>query len=187
LRPLARLGSATFSLHPIQSFPGKLSRRQQLGALEGISYGVEGSAKAELFAKRIVRRIGGKMFRVPKDAKILYHLACVFASNYSVSLLGMVEELSKSVSKPELTAHLQKLVESSIRSVFKTSPRQALTGPIVRGDVATVRRHLARLRGTHKHLKNAYKILGQYALTLAKQDKRLTPKHIRRMKTALET
>lgn len=186
LKPLARLGTMVFSLHPIQSFPGGFSRRQQLEALKGISYGVEGSPKAIRFATTFVRRIGGKMFRVPKERKILYHLACVFASNYSVSMLSVVGELTKGVSKAASLKHFEKLTESSIKNTYRTSPHGALTGPIARGDVRSVRKHFSQLEGKRKHLKNLYKMLGRYALELAKRNRQLTTKQIRQLKSALK-
>ncbi|MCI0706879.1 MAG: DUF2520 domain-containing protein [Ignavibacteriae bacterium] len=185
LRPLQELGASTFSFHPIQSFSGTFSRTQQLKAFEKISYGVESSPRTIRFAKHIARRIGGKILHVPKEGKILYHLACVFASNYSVVLFSVVEQLLNVFGNAASMQHFRRLVETSIENVFRYSSRKALTGPIARGDVATVQAHLQSLVGRNKHIRHAYNVLGRLAFELAKREKKLSPAQIRALKAIL--
>lgn len=174
LRRLRQRGATVFSLHPIQTFPGHVSAAQQVRSLNGISYGVEGSPRAVAFARRLVRRLGGRTLQVPKEQKISYHLACVFASNYSVALLGAVEELSAGFIATPRLKHFRALLESSIDNAFLLSPRKALTGPIARGSVKTVRAHIRRLQTKHRRFVPLYKTFGLYTIELARWDKKIS-------------
>jgi predicted short-subunit dehydrogenase-like oxidoreductase (DUF2520 family) len=93
LRPLRLKGAAVFSLHPIQTFPARIDVHQQLRRMKGVWYGIEGNSDAIRFAKNFVRELGGHAIIIPKEEKILYHIACVLASNYTVALLGAVEKI----------------------------------------------------------------------------------------------
>lgn len=182
LAPLKRKGATTLSLHPIQTFPRHQSLHQQLRMLQGISYGVEGSPAARRFARVLVARLGGRMLEVPKDEKISYHLACVFASNYSVALLGAVYDISKRFADPR---HVGMLVKTSVENAFDLSPQHALTGPIARGNVNAVQQHLAELRRKHKGLADLYKVLGLYTLELTKRGRTLPPQTVKHLKEIL--
>lgn len=182
LASLERKGTTTFSLHPMQTFPPYQSLHRQLRAFPGISYGVEGSPAARRVARTIVTRLGGKMLEVPKEEKISYHLACVFASNYSVALLGAVHDIANTFAA---LRHFEKLVKASVQNAFDRSPQQVLTGPIARGSIKAVERHLRGLRKKHKGLVDIYKSVGLYALELAKRAHRLTPATVQHMKRAL--
>ena len=183
LAALAKRKVIVFSLHPMLSFPANLTRREQLEALKNVSYGVEGSLNATRFANRLIHRLGGNMFRIPKEAKILYHTACVFASNYEVALLGVVESLVRTISKTAPLAHFRKLTESSIANAYRKTPAKAITGPAVRGDLRTVRHHRRELAHTKKKLVNLYTMLGRVALELAVRDKRITRAQAKKMQS----
>lgn len=179
---LKQKGATVFSLHPIQTFPRQRTLHQQLRALRGISYGVEGSPAARRFARTMVARLGGRMLEVPKDEKISYHLACVFASNYTVALLGAVHDISR---KFAAFRHFEKLVRTSVENTFELTPQRALTGPIARGSVNALRRHVAGLRAKHRGLLELYKTVGLYALELARRGHTVPRKTMGRLKQIL--
>ncbi|MCX7983986.1 MAG: DUF2520 domain-containing protein [Bacteroidetes bacterium] len=149
LTPLKKSGCIIFSLHPIQTFPTILTLEEQLKALHGITYGFEGPPESFSFARSIVTMFGGSILRIPKEKKILYHTACVFASNYPVVLLGIVENLLASVSKKATLKNLKPLIEASIHNALRLGPSSALTGPVVRCDAQTIVKHL-RAIGSEK-------------------------------------
>ena len=186
LKPLRARGATVFSLHPIQTFPKNLSVEHHIRSLEGISYGFVGDRDSLTFARRLVRILGGTVLRVPKEEKILYHLACVFASNYSVALLGAVEELMRGFSGRARLSNFKELVHSSISNALSVGSSQALTGPISRGSVETVRMHLLELGKKRKDLIPVYRTLGLLALQLASYEKRLPKKRLQQMKRALK-
>lgn len=182
LEPLARLGARVFSLHPIQTFPAKKPLRDQVRSMRGTTYGYEGPRACLSTAKRITRRLGGELLVVPKEAKILYHLACVIASNYPTALVGAVETIVGQFSRRGLQP-FRKLIETSIDNAISSGAARALTGPIVRGDAAIVQAHLKAM--SDPKLKALYKSLGLYALKLTSEEHRLPSKETKRLRVLL--
>ncbi len=185
LRPLRKKGAVVLSLHPMQSFPRNVPPVEQLQSLKQISYGVEGSSKAMTFAHRLVTNLGGRVVQVPKEQKISYHLACVFASNYSVALMGAVDESSSGFAAAPRLRHFRRLFESSLENALRLSPRTALTGPIARGSITTVKAHLRELKKKQPRLESLYKMLGLYALELVVQARRISPSKAKELKRLL--
>jgi predicted short-subunit dehydrogenase-like oxidoreductase (DUF2520 family) len=184
LKPLARKGTLVFSFHPLQTFSPHNSIRRQLASMKDVSYGVEGSAAAKRFAKKLTKDLGGRMFPVPKEEKILYHIACVIASNYLIALEGLVEELVGRLGSRSGLTHFRRLIESSISNGIRLSAAKALSGPIARGSGDIVRRHLKRL-GRKKDLRSLYQLLGLQTLKLAVRGTRLTREQARELKMIL--
>ena len=173
LQAFAGMGARTFSLHPVQTFPRGISIEQQLAAMKGISYGFEGSREMKPFGSKLARELGGKIFPVPKEEKVLYHLACVFASNYSVALLGAVDDLAAEFIAGPRLQHFRKLIEMSVRSAVRSSPGEALTGPIARGSSKIVALHLEQVR-RRKDLDLLYRAIGLYALKLTRRANKIS-------------
>jgi predicted short-subunit dehydrogenase-like oxidoreductase (DUF2520 family) len=173
LRPLERKGTVVFSLHPIQTFPKKMNLSDQIQRMKNVCYGFEGPTKAYRIASEIVKRIRGHIVRISIERKILYHIVCVFASNFSIVLLGVVNKLLKHIGGGLRIEHLQPLVVSSISNSFRLNPEKALTGPIIRGSFVTVRNHLKQLTKTNKSLIPLYKQLSLQALSIAEHGKYL--------------
>lgn len=128
----ARVGS----LHPLVSLPDA-----SLGAerLRGAWFALAGDpALAE-----IVAALGGRSFTVADDDRVAYHAAAVIAANHLVALLGQVDRIAGAIDIP-LEAYLA-LAQGALDNVATVGPANALTGPVARGDWATVARHLAAL------------------------------------------
>ena len=184
LKPLTRKGSLVFSFHPLQTFSPHNSLHRQMISMKNISYGVEGSATTMRFAEKLARDIGGRIFLVPKEEKILYHIACVIASNYLIALEGLVEELTGRLGSRSGLEHFSSLLETSIRNGIRLSAANALSGPIARGSSDVVRRHLKRLRH-EKDLRSLYQVLGLQTLKLALRGARIARKQARELKIIL--
>jgi len=147
LKTLQRRGAAVASMHPVQSFPKSKPVRARVKSLEGIAYGVEGEAKALERVNTLVRSLGGRSVHVSKDLKPLYHAACVFASNYGIALLNAVMETCQPLEfRAQWREVMLPLFTSSVENALKSSPSEGLTGPIARGDFATVMMHLDSLQ-----------------------------------------
>ncbi len=172
--PLTKRGAIPFSLHPIQTFPNDLSVKVQASKMPGITYGFEGSRRALPFARRVVRSLQGSIIVVPKEKKILYHIACVFASNYPLVMLGAAEELFLTLHKKIRTQHVRPLVEASIENAFRLGSSRALTGPAVRGSLDTIRSHIRALKKISPHLVEVYRQSGLLAVRLARKNGRLS-------------
>jgi len=187
LLPLHRKGAMVFSLHPIQSFPKGLTLDHQLARMKQVAYGFEGIKAALPLARQLVKAVDGKLVQIPKEEKILYHIACVIASNYSIALLGAVEKLAKQIGGGIRLSHFKPLVMTSIENAFRLTPDRALTGPIVRGSVETIEMHMRELRKSDRSLMAVYRQNGLQALNMAVLRKSLKPNVARQIQQILES
>ena len=134
------------SFHPLQSFPEPLPP----ASLRGIVVAVD--ASSPLLRRRLAglaRTLGARPRRVGDGDRVLYHAAAVFVSNYLDVLLSEGVQLLEAAgwSAKDATSGLLALAEGTLASVRKRGPVAALTGPVRRGDVTTVERHLSALSG----------------------------------------
>ena len=162
LSPLRARGASVASLHPVQAFPGKKGGAR---LFSGIYWGLEGNKEAVRAGRGIVKTLGGHSFTVLEKNKPLYHAACSLASTAFISLEGAATALLEEAGIPRNSAKaiLRPLVQGTLQNVKKLGLKNALTGPLVRGDVRTVRRHLDVLRSRPLYLE-IYKSLGRQAL-----------------------
>ena len=168
LSSLADRGARTFSFHPIQTFPANGRSSFPLSSMKDVWYGFEGPTNTRPLARRLTKILGGRFLEVPKEKKVLYHLACVFASNYPVAILGAVERLAQQVSGGDIVP-FQKLFESSSQNAFRMSASKALTGPISRGSTSIIHRHMAELSSKEPELLRMYSSLGLFALEILRE------------------
>jgi predicted short-subunit dehydrogenase-like oxidoreductase (DUF2520 family) len=164
LAPLDGRGAALGSLHPLQAIsdPGTAAVRWR-----GAYAAVEGDDRAVREAERLGRLLGLIPFRLRSDQKPVYHAGAVMAANYVVALAGAAERLGREAGVPaELAARLYlPLLFGALENLRSQSPIEALTGPIRRGDLATIEVHLAALSADDRRL---YIDLGLEALKLAR-------------------
>ena len=117
------------SIHPLRSLPTRTSD------LAGAWFAVAG----DVLAWEVVADLEGRVVEVDEAARTAYHAAAVVASNHLVALLGSVERIAAEAGVP-LAAFLD-LVRGTVDNVELLGPGAALTGPVARGDWATVARH----------------------------------------------
>lgn len=182
LTPLARRGARVASLHPVQSFP-----RNDLPAsvFKGITWGIEGDERAARAGTAIARALGGHVLLLAAKDKTLYHTACTLASNALVALewtaVGVLEQAG--VGQDAAVRTLLPLVQGTLQNVKSFGLEGALTGPVLRGDIDTVRRHLAALKGD-RAARLIYASLGMQTLRLA-EAKGLAAGQVRALKRLL--
>ena len=163
LAPAREFGVSVGSMHPLQSFADCETARETLA---GSAFAVDGDPAAAAAASRLVSDLGGGVLNVPPAERALYHAAACMASNYLVALLHVSEQLLSRWTGEEQDAiqALLPLAAGSLRNVARQGTAAALTGPIVRGDAATVAQHLQVLP---LELHPVYQSLGRVALELA--------------------
>jgi predicted short-subunit dehydrogenase-like oxidoreductase (DUF2520 family) len=175
LQPLKSRGAIVGSMHPIQSFPKSKSLRERVKSLRGIHFGVEGDAKGIEMIQGIVRTLGGQSILVPKGLKSLYHAACVFSSNYVVTLLNAARESVRPIGfENQWREMILPLFTTTVENAMKASPEQALTGPIARNDLATIELHLEALQRSAPQLVPLYAAMGVETARLARTSGKLT-------------
>ncbi|MCC6128678.1 MAG: DUF2520 domain-containing protein [Acidobacteria bacterium] len=140
LLPFVPTGRSVASCHPIQTLRGETDA----GSLfSGVTFGIEGQPPARRRAAALVRRLGGVSATVAPGTKALYHLAASLASNATVALAGLAEDLLRQTGFSQGSARraLAPLMRRSLENALEAGPRRALTGPVARGDLATLKRH----------------------------------------------
>jgi predicted short-subunit dehydrogenase-like oxidoreductase (DUF2520 family) len=124
---------ARAAIHPLRSIPTPDTD------LRGAWFAIAGHPIAE----RVVDDLGGRRVAVADDDRASYHAAACIASNHLVALLGQAERVAATAGVP-LEAYLD-LVRQTVDNVAALGAADALTGPVRRGDEATIARHLAAL------------------------------------------
>lgn len=156
---------AVGGFHPMLSFA---TPEVALANLPGSAIGVEGTAKVRERLTAIATAIGGEPVAIPAGGKVLYHAAACVASNYTTALMAAAEEFLEAAGVDGTAGRkaLVRLVQGTLGNIGALGPRDALTGPISRGDDVVVARHLEAL-ADHPELASLYRFLGERALTLA--------------------
>ncbi len=157
--------AALGSLHPLQTIsdPERAPAR-----LKGTWAAVEGMPRAVQAAEGLAQEVGMRPFRVSGKQKAIYHAGAVFASNYFVVVEAIAQRLLRhaGLADAEAWQALRPLVEGTFENLTRQEPKDALTGPVARGDEATIRRHLESLTRDDALL---YRALGRAALELAEK------------------
>jgi len=169
LEPLRRAGFAAGSLHPLVSISESRSGAE---LLTHAFFSVEGDPAAIKFGRSVVSALGGESFKIDSGRKALYHAAALTASPNMTALFDIaVDMLGACGLRPARARHiLLPLIESTVANLATHEPARALTGTFMRGDVATVEKHLAALKAVNlPQALAAYLALGQRSVSMAKK------------------
>ena len=167
LASLRARGVACGVLHPLQS----ISEGAGAASLVGICFAVSGDEPAVAWAEQIAAAARGRILRIPERSRPLYHAAAVMASNYLAALLAAAQELMGAAGiapEEEALDALAPLARTSLENALRRGPACALTGPIERGDSATVAAHLSALdEAASETVRRLYRAAGLQTLNLA--------------------
>jgi predicted short-subunit dehydrogenase-like oxidoreductase (DUF2520 family) len=155
-----RAGAQTGSVHPMMSFPTR-----RIVALEGTRFGVEvgeAATRRELFA--LVRRLGGRPFAIDGKGKAMYHAGAMFGSPLLVAILaaGVRAMREAGIAEGEALALLGPMAAATVANVQKQGLARSFSGPLARGDAATVKLHRKALAG-HPLVAQTYLALARLA------------------------
>jgi predicted short-subunit dehydrogenase-like oxidoreductase (DUF2520 family) len=164
LTPLHTAGFIVGSLHPLQTVADPWSGTDRL---VGCAYAVAGQPGALTAARRLVAALEGQALVIPPAMRPLYHAAAVFASNYVLAAAAAVARVlaEAGIAEDDAVAAALPLMRGTMDNVEQLGLGAALTGPVARGDVDTVRLHLSRLSPRERRL---YSALGMETLELAR-------------------
>jgi predicted short-subunit dehydrogenase-like oxidoreductase (DUF2520 family) len=143
LAPLKRKGAHAASLHPMMTFvPGVTPR------MDEVPFAVEGDSRAVTMARKIVRDLGAEAFPIRKAAKTLYHAFGSFSSPLLVAALATAERVGRGsgLSASQTRRVMTPILRQTIKNYAERGAAAAFSGPIKRGDVNTVLRHLKELK-----------------------------------------
>ncbi|UYO96880.1 DUF2520 domain-containing protein [Microbacterium sp. M28] len=131
------LTDVDFSIHPLQTFTGTESPE----VFHGIGAAIDGRTPiAREAAEHLARAVGARPFPVDDAHRASYHAAASFASNFVLTVLDAAEHLAESAGVSDARDLLAPLVRQSVDNWRERGASEALTGPIARGDIATVER-----------------------------------------------
>lgn len=166
LQQLKEKGAAIGSIHPLQSFA---TVEKAVENLPGSFFAVQGDEEAVAFSMKLVSDLNGRPFKIDSNAKALYHLGASVASNYLVALVHFAVNVYKSIgmSSGEAVEALMPLIKGTVANIESVGPVKALTGPVARGDIETIRHHLSAIDGLENDMQQFYSILGMYTTRVA--------------------
>lgn len=164
LAPLSKAGKSVFGFHPVLPFAGG---NQDSSALCGAPVAVAGDAGGIQFARELADAIGASAFDVADENRVLYHAACVLASNAMVALEGLAFEVASAAGVSDPRSVLIPLVRATVANLERQSAADALTGPVARGDLNTVRLHLDALDRSLPAASGVYRALSAEAAEIA--------------------
>lgn len=143
LAPLRAKGARVASVHPMMTFV-----RGSVPEIAGVAFAVEGDAVATRAARKIVGRLGGYAFPIREQNKVLYHAFGSFASPLVIALMASLEQVAQAagVKQRDVKRVMLPLLLQTLQNYLHGDAASAFSGPLVRGDVATVRKHLHELR-----------------------------------------
>ena len=170
----AALGALRAGGHPAGTFHPLVALADPArgpALLRGAWVGVDGDPPAVAAARWLAERLGARALVIPPGSKPRYHAAAVFAANFPVVLAELALDLMRAGGIDERAARgaVLSLMAGALGNVSDApSPSEALTGPVVRGDVTTIRRHLEVLASNPATLA-CYTALSRVALAMAQE------------------
>lgn len=171
LEPARAVGARTLALHPAMTFTGT---EVDLPRLEGCVFGVTSDGEDRALAESLVADLGGTPMWVREDLRTLYHAGLAHGANHLVTLVSEAMEILSAAGAADPAATLRPLLTAALDNALEDGDA-ALTGPIVRGDVETVRAHVTDLRATAPQTLPSYVAMARATLDRAVTDGRLLP------------
>lgn len=166
LEPIRKRGGIIGSIHPLQTFA---DRDTGWKSLPGSWFALDGDEKALSQGEELVRALCGKSFSLSQGTKPLYHTAACIAANYLVTLEYISAQLFRlcGVREESFYAIFGPLIEKVVENIKNKGLLNALTGPVSRGDLGTVRLHLERLQALAPEFVGFYRVMLQHTVDLA--------------------
>jgi predicted short-subunit dehydrogenase-like oxidoreductase (DUF2520 family) len=168
LDPLKKYTHFLASLHPVQTFSGA---SEDWKRLFGITFSFDGHPESLPRLKELLKKLNGSLIEIEPQHKALYHLACALASNYLVGIEYMAIDILQNIglNQDQAIKLLQPLVKATLENISQNGPVRALTGPISRGDVGTVCKHVQAMEMTHPEYLPIYRSLGKLLIELTRK------------------
>jgi predicted short-subunit dehydrogenase-like oxidoreductase (DUF2520 family) len=171
LAPAAERGAHVLAMHPAMTFTGT---DVDLSRLHGCVFGVTANPDTRMLAERMVADLGGTAVWVAEDKRTLYHAGLAHGANHLVTLVAQAMDLLRESGSTDPAGTLRPLLSASLDNALSYGDA-ALTGPIVRGDVETVRAHLADISVNAPSTLESYVAMARATANRAVADGRLLP------------
>ena len=166
LESLAARGANVGSLHPAFPFTDVTN---PAGSMAGTAFAVEAEdEKLREWLLELVAALDAKALAIPAGGKVLYHAALAIASNYTVTLYALAEQLltTLGVTRADAGAALNPLVTATVQNIVKQGIPGALPGPLTRADVGTIAAHLLALDSVDEDIAVVYRQLARLSFPM---------------------
>ncbi len=185
LQPAKDSGAQVGAFHPLQTFA---SVKQAIENMPGSTFALEAGEPLLKTLKDMATALGGQWVELKAGDKVLYHAAAVIACNYMVILLKLATDLWQTFDVPpkKATQALLPLMRGTIHNIDTVGIPQCLTGPIARGDVGTIKKHLDALERSAPHLVSTYRELGLQTIPLAVAKGRIDKNQAEELRVVLQ-
>ena len=166
-------------IHPLQSVPSR-----ELGEknIPGSFFRIDADPEAAQTARELVTALGGIELKMPKwssdkGSAALYHAGAVAVSNFFVALVdfGLRYYQALGANKEEALKAVLPLIKGTLANIESAGIPDALTGPIMRGDVGTIKGHLQAMAERTPELLPLYRELARHTVTVAQDKNSITP------------
>lgn len=171
LEPATARGAIPVACHPAMTFTGT---ELDLARLAGCVFGVTAHHPERAFVEALVADLGGRAMWVAEEKRATYHAALAHGANHLVTLVAQAMEMLEAAGADDPAATLRPLLTAALDNALEEGDA-ALTGPIVRGDVETVRGHLAELAANEPDTLPSYVAMARATLDRVVTDGRLLP------------
>ena len=182
LAPAVALGARGVALHPAMTFTGTSVDLDRLG---GCVFGLTAEPAECATAELLVSDLGGRSTWVPEDRRTLYHAGLAHGANHLVTLVTEAMEMLTAAGVDDPAGTLRPLLTAALDNALEQGDT-ALTGPIVRGDIGTVRAHLDDIAEQAPTTMPTYLALARATLGRAVTDGRLLPIRAQKVKELLD-
>src|SRR6478736_5113106 len=182
LASATEIGARPIAMHPAMTFTGT---ERDLDRLTGCVFGMTAGDAEREYAESLVADLRGIPLWVPESKRTLYHAGLAHGANHLVTLVSQAMELLAASGAEDPAATLRPLLTAALDNALDQGDA-ALTGPIVRGDVETVRAHVADLAVTAPQTLPSYVAMARATLNRAATDGRLLPLRAAKMLGVLD-
>ncbi len=184
LEPAQKAGAQVGAFHPLQTFA---SVEQAMENMPGSTFALEAEEPLLAMLKEMATALGGNWVVLKASDKVLYHASAVIACNYLVTLVKMASDLWQSFGVPpqKATQALLPLLRGTLHNIETIGIPNCLTGPIARGDIGTINKHLDALSQTAPHLLPSYRELGLQTVPIALAKGKIDQNKAKELETAL--
>lgn len=183
LRALGEVGVACGMLHPLQTI---MTAEQGAGSLADAMFGLAGDPPAIEWGEQVVTLLHARALHIDADRLSYYHAGAVMASNALMAALDAAVTLlaEAGIDRGEALRAIAPLARTSVSNALASGPRAALTGPVARGDAATVAAHMRALRSTEPTVAGLYEAAAAHLLQMA-AGRGLSEENVRALQEAI--
>jgi predicted short-subunit dehydrogenase-like oxidoreductase (DUF2520 family) len=184
LEAAQKCGAYTGCFHPLQTFAGI---EQAIENIPGSTFAIEAEAPLSNILKEMAAAMNGNCVELQAGDKVLYHTAAVIACNYLVTLVKLATDLWSEfgTSRAQAVKALMPLLQGTLSNIERVGLPDCLTGPIARGDMGTIEKHLRALEEKAPSLLSSYRELGLQTISIAVAKGKIDTERAEALKTLL--